>query len=112
MENFSLTGASGWQTLASLLVADPTFKAIYIWSGLIIRNTHAANTMIIKVQTSTPAGGDASGVNLTAVGGTYPVLSLMCGSQGTIDGKNVWIKCSGASTTFDVTIIRKPGIGA
>lgn len=109
MEFFSLSGASGWNRLSTLLAADPTFSGIYMWTVLIFHNTHASATMIIKPQTSVPAGGDASGWNLTAIGGASSSVAIDAGNQGFIDGKNIWVKCSGAATTFDVGFVRKSG---
>lgn len=106
MESFTVTGASGWQSLSSLLVLDATFKGLYLWSMLSIKDTHASNTIIVKAQTSAPAGGDASGINL----GAGAAFAWDAGNQGVIDGKTIYIKCSGNGTTIDVSFIRKMGV--
>lgn len=106
MEAFSLSGASGWQTLSSLLVADSTFMLKYMWSMLSIKNTHASQTMIIKSLPGATAPSTNSGVNLAA-GESF---AWDAGNQGSIDGKAVWIKCSGGTHTFDVTFIKKTGV--
>jgi len=106
VENFTLTGASGWQLLSTLLVADATFKGIYMWSMMSIKNTHTTQTMIVKALPGTTAPSVDSGTNLAAgISFTWD-----CGNQGSIDGKSIWIKCSGASTTFDLTFLRKLGV--
>lgn len=106
MESFSLSGASGWQTLSSLLEADATFTRRYTWTMLSIKNTHASQTMIIKSLPGTTAPVADSGINLAAGVG----FAWDGGTQGIIDGKAIWVKCSGAATTFDVTFIGKAGI--
>lgn len=103
METFSLNGASGWQTLSSLLELDATFKGKYLWSQLAIVDTHGSQTMIVKSLSGETAPSSDSGINLEP-GASF---TWNCGSHGFIDGKAVWIKCSGADTTFDVTFIRK-----
>lgn len=105
MEAFSLTGASGWQTLQSLLGADATFTGKYMWTMLSIRDTHATQTMIIKPLPGSTQPSSDSGVNLAA-GASF---TWDAGNQGFIDGKIIWIKCSGNSTTFDITFIKKAG---
>lgn len=106
MESFSLSCASGWNKLSTLLAADATFKGLYLWTMFSIKDTHASQTIIVKSQTSTPAGGDASGVNLAA--GTS--FTWDAGNQGIIDGNAIWVKASGAATTIDVSFIRKTGV--
>lgn len=106
MESFSLSGASGWQLLSTLLDADITFKGLYLWSVLSIKNTHASQTMIIKSLPGSTAPASDSGINLAA-GASF---TWDAGNQGIIDGKAVWIKCSGGTHTFDVTFIRKAGM--
>lgn len=106
MECFTLTGASGWQTLYSLLEANATFKGKYKWTMLSIKNTHATNTMIIKSLPGATAPAADEGLNLGAGEG----FAWDAGNQGIIDGRAIWVKCSGASTTFDVSFIRKAGI--
>lgn len=106
MESFSLSGASGWQTLSSLLAADATFKGLYLWSMLSIKNTHASQTMIVKSLPGATAPSSDSGINLAAGIG----FAWDAGNQGIIDGKAIWIKCSGNATTFDVSFIRKTGV--
>lgn len=106
MESFSLSGASGWQTLSSLLEADATFKGIYMWTMLSIKDTHASQTMIIKALPGSTAPSTDSGINLTTGVG----FAWDAGNQGAIDGKSIWIKCSGNATTFDVSFIRKTGV--
>lgn len=107
MESFSLSGASGWQTLASLLILDTTFKNLFLWSMLSIKDTHATQTMIIKALPGSTAPSTDSGINL-ASGASF---TWDAGNQGIIDGQSIWIKCSGNATTFDVSFIRKVGIG-
>jgi hypothetical protein len=106
MESFTLTAASGWQTLQSLLSADVTFTAKYLWCMLSIKNTHASQTMIIKNLPGATAPVSDSGINLAA-GASF---AWDGGNQGIIDGKSIWIKASGAGTTFDITFLRKSGI--
>ena len=109
MENFTLTGALGWQTLSSLLDALlPThmFSGKYLWTMLSIKNTHASQTMIIKNAPGAVAPPVSSGTNLIA-GGSF---TWDAGNQGIIDGKAIWVSCSGAGTTFDITFIRKTGV--
>jgi len=106
MESFSLSGASGWQTLSSLLTADATFKGLYLWSMMSIKDTHASQTLIVKALPGATAPSTDSGINLSA----GSAFTWDAGNQGIIDGKSIWIKCSGADTTFDITFIRKTGV--
>lgn len=106
MESFTLTGANGWQTLSSLLLADNTFSGKFLWTMLSIRDTHATQTMIIKNLPGTTAPVVDSGINL----GAGTAFTWDAGNQGFIDGRAIWVKCSGAGTTFDITFIRKSGI--
>lgn len=109
MENFSLSGASGWQTLSSLLIAAG-YKGTMLWSVLIFRNT-SANTIILKEWRGVETGPSTdSGINLTATGGAADGISIDAGNQGAIDGNKLWIKCSSGPTTFDFTAIRKMGV--
>jgi hypothetical protein len=105
MESFSLSGANGWQLLSTLLAADATFSGLYKWTMMSIKNTHAAQTMIVKTRAGATAPSTDSGINLGAGIG----FAWDAGNQGIIDGKAIWIKCSGAATTFDITFIRKTG---
>lgn len=108
MENFSLTGANGWQKLSTLLEADATFSRKYLWSMIMIRNT-SANTMIIKSLPGTVSPAADSGINLTAVSGLAPGFGIDAG-RSVINGNIIWIKCSAGTTTFDVTILQKTGV--
>lgn len=109
MENFTLTGANGWQKLSTLLGADATFSGKYLWAVFIIRNT-SANTMIIKSLPGSTAPAADSGINLTAVSGTAPGIGIDAGENRAIDGQAIWIKCSAGSTTFDLTFIKQTGV--
>jgi len=102
MESFTLSGASGWQLLSALLAADVTFEGKYMWSWMYIRNTHAAQTMIVKGWSSATAPSADSGISLPAAGGNMTWNP----SRGLIDGKAIWVKCSGATTTFDIAFMR------
>lgn len=106
MESFSLTAANGWQTLSSLLAADTTFSGKYLWCMLSIRDTHATQALIVKNLPGTTAPVADSGINLAA----GVAFTWDAGNQGIIDGKAIWIKASGAGTTFDITFIKKAGI--
>lgn len=106
MESFSLVGANGWQTLRSLLTADATFSGKFIWTMFSIRNTDGTNSIIVKTLPGSTSPSTDSGINLAPeVGFTWDA-----GNQGIIDGAAIWIKCSGADTNFDVSIIRKTGV--
>lgn len=104
MESFTLSGASGWQRLATLLAADATFSGHYIWSWLYIKDTHASQTMIIKNLAGTTAPSSDSGISLAA-GGT---ITIAPGTAGFIQGNQLWVKCSGSATTFDVAFVNDP----
>ena len=106
MENYSLTAASGWQTLASLLIADATFKGKYNWVLFKIRNT-SANTMIVKTLPGTTAPSSDSGENLTASSGVHPGFTIAASDGSVIDGAAIWLKASAGSTTFDVSFVRE-----
>jgi hypothetical protein len=102
MESFTLSGASGWQLLSTLLSADVTFEGKYLWSWLYIRNTHASQTVIVKGFSSTSAPSTDSGITLPVAGGNMTWSPL----RGNIDGRAIWVKCSGAATTFDISFMR------
>lgn len=106
MESFTLTGASGWQLLSALLSADVTFTGKFLWTWLYIKDTHASQTMIIKTLPGSTAPSTSSGITLPAAGS----IIIAPGNQGIIDGRAIWINCSGASTTFDVAFVKKAGI--
>lgn len=106
MESFSLSGALGWQLLSTLLGADATFSGNYLWTWLYIKDTHASQTMIVKTKAGSVAPSTDSGVNLAAAGS----ITWNPGNQGIIDGKSIWVKCSGAATTFDISFVRKAGV--
>ena len=106
MESFSLSGAAGWQLLSTLLAAAldaATFSGKFSWTMLSIKNTHASQTMIVKSKPGTAPPTVDSGINLAGGVG----FAWDTNGQTAIDGKAIWIKCSGAATTFDVTFIRK-----
>jgi len=106
MEAFTLSAASGWQLLSTLLGADATFSGKYLWTMLSIKNTHASQTMIVKTLPGATAPAADSGINLAAAAS----FTWDGGTQGIIDGRAIWIKASGAATTFDITFMRKAGI--
>lgn len=108
METFTVTAASGWQTLSSLLAtagysATPNVANSYLWSWLYVKDTHATQTVIVKVLPGATAPAADSGINLAAAGGN---ITLNPG-HGFVDGKAIWIKASGNSTTIDVAFFRK-----
>jgi hypothetical protein len=72
------------------------------WQELTIRNTHAANTIIVKPLNGTTAPAVDSGFNLG-------VGDSQTWQVGPINGNNIWIKASGAGTTIDVTFTRHTG---
>lgn len=104
METFSLTLASGWQRLKTLLETDATFKGKFIWQMCAIRNTHSTATMIIKSLPGTTAPSVDSGWNLPSAGGNF-TWSV---SDGLINGEDIWIKASAAGSC-DITIIKFGG---
>lgn len=106
MESFTITGASGWQTLASLLTADATFRGYYLWTMFSIKDTHASNTIIVKSLPGTTAPSSDSGINL----GPGASFTWDATSSGIIVGRDIWIKCSANSTTMDVSFINKTGV--
>lgn len=101
---------TGWTKLSVPLLLDATFQGKFLWASILIRNT-SANTMIIKSKTGATAPSTDSGINLTASTGIASGVSIDAGNQGIIDGNIIWIKCSGNATTFDITFVRKIGIG-
>lgn len=102
METFSLSGSSGWQLLSTLLGADATFSGKYLWSSFYIKNTHGSATMIVKVLPGSTAPSSDSGINLAAAGS----FTFEPSGHSPIDGKSIWVKCSGAATTFDIAFSR------
>lgn len=103
MEAFSLTAAAGWQKLSALLAAHvPAYTGQMQWQELTIRNTHAANTLIVKPLNGSTAPAVDSGFNLG-------VGDSQTWQVGPINGENIWIKASGAGTTLDVSFTRYRG---
>ena len=110
MESFTITAASGWQTLSSLITAadatDATFSSRFLWSWFYIKNTHATQTVIVKSRRGTTAPTVDSGINLAAAGGNITINP----GHGLIDGKSIWIKASGNSTTIDIAFVGTAGL--
>lgn len=107
MESFTLVGIAGWQLLSTLLQADATFKGKYLWSQLSIINRDGADSLIIKALPGTTAPITDSGITLSSTGDAFNWSTS--GRGGPIDGKSIWIKCSGASTDFEITFVRWGG---
>jgi len=102
MESFSLTLASGWNKLSTLLVADVTFKGKYLWGWMAIRNTHATAVMVIK--------GSATSQPASVSGFTLPVGGSLTWNpdDGIINGETIWINASAAGSC-DITFTAVTG---